>query len=375
MGKIKNVLISQPAPTDGDKSPYRLLAEKHKLNLVFKKFIKIEGIPVKEFRQERINFLDYTAVIFTSRNAVDHYFNMAKELRVNIPISMKYFCSSETTAYYLQNYIQYRKRKIFFGKQTSSELVEVILKHKDESFLLPCSDVCSPELPKLLDKNGIKYTQAKIYRTVPDQIASEINIKDFDLLVFFSPIGIKSLKQNYPKFKQNDTLIAAYGHTTWSAVVEADLNLNIQAPTPAAPSMIQALDDFITSYHRQLKNAATKGIDFENPIVNIDILKKNDDIEVDTKAKSEKSTNTPHTKGESASIKSNTKKKSDLKTPLSKGKAHTEVNTERKKQNTAPKAKNTPSSNKIDKATAKAKADKEAASRVLAQKKAKKNNN
>ena len=175
-------------PADYEKSPYKQLASKFGLKIVFRKFIKVEGITATEFRKNKINLLDYTAIIFTSRNAVDHFFRMAKEMRVTIPITMKYFCSSETTAFYLQNYIQYRKRKIFYGKQTLADLIQLIGRHKEENYLLPCSEESGSELPNALTKVRIKYTKAPLFRTVPEKIASEIDINDYDLLAFFSPL-------------------------------------------------------------------------------------------------------------------------------------------------------------------------------------------
>lgn len=250
MLKIKNVLVSQPAPADYEKSPYKQLASKFGLKIVFRKFIKVEGITATEFRKNKISLLDYTAIIFTSRNAVDHFFRMAKEMRVTIPITMKYFCSSETTAFYLQNYIQYRKRKIFYGKQTLGDLIQLIGRHKEENYLLPCSEESGSELPNALTKVRVKFTKAPLFRTVPEKIASEIDINDYDLLAFFSPIGIRSLKKNYPKFKQGKVLIAAYGDTVCSAVEEAGFHVNIAAPTETASSMNQAIEQFLTDYYK-----------------------------------------------------------------------------------------------------------------------------
>ncbi|MDE7149211.1 MAG: uroporphyrinogen-III synthase, partial [Bacteroidales bacterium] len=190
------------------------------------------------------------AIIFTSRNAVADFFRMAKEMRVVIPITMKYFCSSETTAFYLQNYIQYRKRKIFYGKQTLGDLIQLIGRHKDENYLLPCSEESGSELPNALAKVRVKYTKAPLFRTVPEKIASEIDINDYDLLAFFSPIGIRSLKTNYPKFKQGNVLIAAYGDTVCNAVEDAGFHVNIAAPTETASSMNQAIEQFLTDYYK-----------------------------------------------------------------------------------------------------------------------------
>ena len=184
--KIKKILISQPQPSDIEKSPYGGIAKKFNLKLDFRKFIKIEGIPGKEFRKERINLLDYTAVIFTSRNAVDHYFRIAKEMRCEIPDSMKYVCVSESTAYYLQKYIQYRKRKIFHSKESFDILTELIKKHKNEKFLLPCSDIHKMEIPNILSSLKVVYKKAIIYRTLASDL-TDVNITDYNLLVFFSP--------------------------------------------------------------------------------------------------------------------------------------------------------------------------------------------
>lgn len=253
--KIKQILISQPPPAENDKSPFKELTEKFGVKLTFRKFIKIEGVSARDFRKERINLLDYGGIIMTSRNAVDNYFRMAKEMRITIPSTMKYFCSSETTAFYLQNYVQYRKRKIFYPKQQKAEeLVEIIIKHKTDKILFPCScsDAIKPDIQKALEKNKIKYTKANIYQTVPDHIADEIDIKKYGMLVFFSPIGIQSLFENYPDFKQGKTVIAAFGSQTGAAVLDAGLRLDIPAPTPTAPSMAAAIEEYLT---QQLKAA------------------------------------------------------------------------------------------------------------------------
>lgn len=241
---IKNILVSQPQPADFEKSPYSSLGKKYNLNIDFHKFIKVEGVTSKEFRQQKINILDHTAVIFTSRNAVDHFFKLAKDLRVEIPDTMKYFCISEATAFYLQKYVQYRKRKIFFGKQNFSQLVDIIKKHKDEKYLLPCSDIHKASLSKLLNDHDIKFTKAIMYRTVASNL-SNINIEKYDMLIFFSPSGITSLYKNFPEYKQDNTLIAAFGPTTSKAVKDAGLKLNVKAPTKTAPSMTMAIDEYI----------------------------------------------------------------------------------------------------------------------------------
>lgn len=243
--KIKSILVTQPKP-EGDKSPYFDLSKKMSLKIDFRPFIHVEGVSVVDFRKERINILDHTAIIFTSRNSADHFFRICTEMRITVPETMKYFCISESTAYYLQKFIQYRKRKIFYGKQTFSDLLEIIKKHKDEKFLLPCSDIAKEEAAELLEKNKLAFTKAVFYKTVCSDL-SDLAKVNYDCLVFFSPAGIKSLFQNFPKFKQNNTKIAAFGATTAKAVEEAGLKLNIMAPTPTAPSMTMAIEQFIAS--------------------------------------------------------------------------------------------------------------------------------
>ncbi len=208
--KVKRILVSQPQPVDFEKSPYGELTQKHKVNIEFRKFIAIEGITASDFRKDKVYIQDHTAVIFTSRNAVDHFFRIAKEMRVEIPDTMKYFCISEASAFYLQKYVQYRKRKIFSGKQTFEDLMEIINKHKEEKFLMPCSDIHKANLTKILDENEINYSKAIIYKTLASDL-SDIDISSYDLLVFFSPAGVKSLFKNFPDFKQNSTLIGAFG--------------------------------------------------------------------------------------------------------------------------------------------------------------------
>jgi len=247
--KIKRILVSQPKPTT-PKSPYADLAEKNNLKIDFRPFIQVEGVSAKEFRKQRINILDHSAVIFTSRTAIDHFFRIAEELRVSVPDTMKYFCISEATAYYLQKYIVYRKRKIFHSTGRFTDLVDVLKKHKDEKFLVPLSDIHKQEIPSLLNKNKINYTKAILYRTVSSDL-SDLKDVNYDVLVFFSPSGIKSLFQNFPDFEQNDTKIASFGPATAKAVKEAGLRLDIQAPMPQAPSMAMALEQFIKKYNKK----------------------------------------------------------------------------------------------------------------------------
>lgn len=247
--KIKNILVSQAQP-ESDKNPYTDLGKKLKLNIEFRPFIHVEGMPAQEFRKERVNILEHTAVIFTSRNAVDHFFNLCTELRVVVPESMKYFCISESTAYYLQKYVVYRKRKIFHGKQTFADLIDLLKKNKEEKFLVPCSDINTSEIPDIMDKHGLKYSKAVMYRTVCSDLSDIKDMNTYDVIVFFSPSGVKSLFQNFPKFKQKTTLIAAFGATTHQAVKEVGLRLDISAPIPLAPSMTMALEQFIVKYNK-----------------------------------------------------------------------------------------------------------------------------
>lgn len=241
--KVKSILVSQPEPGTA-KSPYFELAEKNGLKIDFRPFIQVEGISAKEFRQTRIQILDHSGVIFTSRTAIDHFFRICQELRITVPDSMKYFCVSEATAFYLQKYIVYRKRKIFYADGRFTDLTSVMKKHKDEKFLVPLSDIHKQEIPTLLDQEGYQYTKAVLYRTVSSDLSDLSDIK-YDVLVFFSPSGIKSLFQNFPDFSQNDTRIACFGPTTAQAVREAGLRLDIEAPTSQAPSMTMALEQYI----------------------------------------------------------------------------------------------------------------------------------
>jgi uroporphyrinogen-III synthase len=243
---IKTILVSQPKP-EGDKSPYFDLAEKYKLKIDFRPFIHVEGIPAQEFRQQKVNISEHSAIILTSKTAVDHFFRIAEEMRFEVPDTMKYFCISEAVAYYLQKYVTYRKRKIFFGKQTIEELVEVMKKHKGEKFLLPCTDILRDTIPLTLEEYNINFSKAILYRTVASDL-SDLEEVQYDMLVFFSPGGIESLLKNFPKFKQNGTLIAAFGPTTANAVVKNNLRLDVHAPQPNAPSMTGAIELFVKEH-------------------------------------------------------------------------------------------------------------------------------
>jgi uroporphyrinogen-III synthase len=242
--KIKKILISQPKP-ELERSPYFEIARNYGIEVDFRPFIQVEGIPAKEFRKNRIDILSYNAVIMTSKNAVDHYFRVCNELRIIVPETMKYFCISEATAYYLQKYIQFRKRKIFFSNFSFADLVEIIKKkHKEEKFLLPCADAANEEYTELLDKEGIRYVKAPLYKAVYSNL-TDINFSEYDMLVLFSSAGITSLFNNFPEFKQNNTMIAAFGEQTAKAVLSAGMKLHIHAPQPQAPSMAMALDQYL----------------------------------------------------------------------------------------------------------------------------------
>lgn len=241
--KVKSILVSQPKPAT-PKSPYFDLAEKFKLKIDFRPFIQVDPIGAQEFRQSRIDLLQHSAVIFTSRNAVDHFFRIADEMRVNVPESMKYFCVSESTAYYLQKYVVYRKRKIFHGKQKFDDLLDVIKKHKGETFLFPCSDIHNDRVTTMLEDLGVKFSKAILYRTVAADLSDLENVY-YDMLVFFSPSGIESLFKNFPDFQQNDTRIAAFGPTTKKAVDDFNLRMDLFAPQPKTPSMSMAIEQYI----------------------------------------------------------------------------------------------------------------------------------
>ena len=240
---IKTILVSQPQP-EGENSPYFELAKKYKIKIDFRPFIKVEGVSVKEFRAQKINLVDHTAIIITSKVAVDHFFRIAEESRFPVPEEMKYFCISEAVALYLQKYVAYRKRRIFFGKQTIEDLVEVMKKHKSENFLLPCTDILRDNIPSTLELSKIRFSKTILYRTVAADLSDLENVY-YDLLVFFSPGGIESLFVNFPDFKQNATAIAAFGPTTAMAVEKHNLRLDVNAPHPKAPSMVGAIELFI----------------------------------------------------------------------------------------------------------------------------------
>ena len=241
---IKRLLVSQPKPTS-EKSPYIDLAEQDGVEIEFPPFIKVEPLTSKEFRQQRISILDYSAVVFTARTGIDHFFRLCEELRVTIPETMKYFCMSESIAVYLQKYIVYRKRKIFFGASGKlDDLITIIAKHPKEKYLVPVSDVHKDDLRLKLEAKKIDFTEAVMYRTVSNDFKADESF-DYDMLVFFSPAGISSLLKNFPNFNQKDIRIGCFGPTTAKAVKDAGLRLDVEAPTPEAPSMTAALEQYL----------------------------------------------------------------------------------------------------------------------------------
>lgn len=239
---IKKILVSQPEPSS-EKSPYFDIANDFGVELVFRPFIKVEGLSSKEFRQQKIGLLDFTAVVFTSRHAIDNYFKLAKEMRITIPEDMKYFCVTETIALYIQKYVQYRKRKVFFGTTGKLDsLIPTMVKHKNEKYLVPLSDVHNDDVQRLLDAKKLNHKECVMYRTVSNNFTEE-EVKNFDcdMLVFFSPTGIKAFTKNFPDFKQGDVRIATFGPATAKAVEDEGFRLDLEAPTKEHPSMTAAL--------------------------------------------------------------------------------------------------------------------------------------
>lgn len=247
---IKKILVSQPKPSS-EKSPYFDIAERHNVEIVFRPFIKVEGVSAKEFRQQKISLSEFTAVVFTSRHAIDHFFALTKELRFNVPDDMKYFCTTEQIALYIQKYIQYRKRKIFYGTTGKfADLLPSMAKHKNERYFVPLSDVHSDDIAHAMDEKKLKHTEGVMYRTVPNDFVGDEPF-DFDMLVFFSPSGVQSLLQTFPTFQQGDMAIATFGPTTAKAVRDAGLRLDLEAPTPMYPSITGALDAYIKEANKK----------------------------------------------------------------------------------------------------------------------------
>ncbi len=247
--KVKTILVSQPEPKM-ENSPYLRLIEKEKVKVDFRPFIHVEGVDAKGVRQQKIDLHNFTAIILTSRNSVDHFFRIAEEMRFKVPDTMKYFCQSEAVAYYLQKYVVYRKRKIYVGKRFFNELVPLFKKYKEEKFLLPSSDVLKPIVPETLDEMGISWKRGIFYKTVISDL-SDLRDVYYDVLVFFSPSGIESLLKNFPDFQQNNTRIAVFGNSTIKAATDAGLRIDIQAPTPETPSMTMALQKYINSVNKK----------------------------------------------------------------------------------------------------------------------------
>ena len=241
--KVKTILVSQPEPSS-EKSPYNRLQNKHKLTIDFRPFIHVEGVDAKEVRQQKIDFKNYNNVILTSRNAVDHFFRLCKDMRFSVPDSTKYFCLSEAVAFYLQKYVVYRKRKIYVGKGKIRDLEGVLKKFEKETFLFPTSNMLKKDVPDFLSSINLKWTRAVLYRTVVSDLSDLRNVY-YDILVFFSPSGIESLFKNFPDFKQNKTRISAYGNSTIKAAEDAGLVVQIKAPTPKSPSMTMAIEQYV----------------------------------------------------------------------------------------------------------------------------------
>ena len=248
--KVKTILISQPEPEG--KSPYSALAKKHKVKIDFIPFMHVSEITAMEFKEQKISILNHDAVIFTSKNAMDHYFGMMEKLRLRIPDFIKYFCVSEVIAHYLQNFITYRKRKIFTGEQSLSSLIPVMQKHKDSKFIFPCSDLLKNKKNIALEASGLNYTKAQMYKVCCSDLSNLSEVK-YDVLVFFSPTGIKSLIENFPDFVQGDTRLAIFGPTTIKSVEDNGLRIDISAPSKQAPSMLMALDQYIKSSNKRIR--------------------------------------------------------------------------------------------------------------------------
>ncbi len=246
--KVKTILVSQPEPSS-DKSPYSRLKEKHKLTVNFRPFIHVEGVSGQEVRQQKIDFNNFQNIILTSRNAVDHFFRLCKEMRFTVPDTTKYFCQSEAVAYYLQKYVVYRKRKIYVGTRSIKDLESTFKKLGKESYLFPTSNLLKPEVSEFLDQLKINWKRAILYRTVVSDL-SDLRDVYYDILVFFSPSGIESLFKNFPDFKQNNTLIAVYGNSTTQAAEQAGLKINIMAPTPETPSMTMAIEKYVETVNK-----------------------------------------------------------------------------------------------------------------------------
>lgn len=255
---MKNILISQNEPLDGEKSPYSVLAKKYGLNISYYKFFQIEAVSAKEFRATKLDILEHTAIIFTGKNTIDYFFSLCKELRVEIPDSMKYFCATEAVAMYLQKYVQYRKRKIFFAKNTINDIIDLLRKNQDEFFLFPCAEDSRQDLmPSLMDESGVKYSKMSIYRTVASDI-SHLNFMDYDLIGLFSPVGVETLLSQNPDFKHPNLMIAAHGKLTHQAFKDAGISVDMAVPTDKCHSIPQAIEEFVISEMKRKKKKVIK---------------------------------------------------------------------------------------------------------------------
>ena len=250
--KIKHILVSQPQPVDISKTPYADMMKKYGVDFTFEKFIKLDGVTASELRQEHVKLPEYTGIVLTSRNAVDHFFRVAKEMRYAVPETLKYFCINESTALYLQRYVQYRKRKVFYGNQTMPDLIEIMRKHKEEKYLYCCSDITTDSAIDLMTAAKLNFTKAVMFRTVSADV-KHIKIENYDMLVFFSPAGIISLRENFPEFQQGQVAIGGFGESTCNAITEAGFELNIKAPTQIAPSMTMAIEQFLAAEQKKSK--------------------------------------------------------------------------------------------------------------------------
>lgn len=254
MGKISKILVSQPAPPEFEKSPYAEISKKHDVEFVFQKFFKIEGVSAIEFRKDRVGILDHQGVVMMSRNSADHYFRLAKEMRIDIPDSMKYFCLNESIALYLQKYVTYRKRKIFFSKSHTTGMLDIMGgKHKNDNFLIPCADTGATQITNLLDEKKINYSKAVMFKNVSCELKEEINIDDFQMIVLFSPSGIESMTTNFPHLKESETIIGALGENVAKEIADSGYRLGFAAPTPEAPSITAAIDLFLSKNKNSVK--------------------------------------------------------------------------------------------------------------------------
>lgn len=248
--KIKRILVSQPAPTELEKSPYFPLSKKYGIRIDYQKFFQIQGLTSFEFRSQKVSLSDFSAVIFNSKMSVDHFFRLVKDIRLELPETFKYFCISEAITLYLQNYIQIKKRKIFHSNQSTKELIDIIKKHKEDKFFIPTAENSYQEIEVALSEIGIDFKAAAMYRNIPSDL-SNINPDDYDLFVFFSPSGVEGFAHNFPNFQQNDKLIAAFGKTTIDSLKFARFIVNIEAPNPKAPSMVAAIEQYLSQLSKR----------------------------------------------------------------------------------------------------------------------------